>query len=269
MVAIKIHVSVLLWTILFCSTIIASSTPVQVDIIFPKENATYQPTFPFPIVFAAHNFSQAWAYRPTLKWSLRRWDAMTKTEYDLSEGGQIGWNEGTNSTWAPPSDKYLTFNSSKKIIYYNASDWILEYQFFLDIDGCNGGTRYKKKKTHFSTSNITGLMPSFNAFSGCSTTIGAITIDAHNGANETCVRLSTLQSPPISCAYKPSQTDFDQLATTMTNITQCDNVTWPESTGIGSQCTSKPKTSEGDKSLISFVVGLSVILPTVFMMLLG
>lgn len=118
---------------------------------------------------------------------------------------------------------------------------------------------------YFSTSSITGLMPSFELLSGCPTTLGTIAIENQDQTNETCVRLSSVQPEPISCAYNVDQAEFDQLATVMANKTRCDKVTWPNSTGIGNRCDDTVKKSEGSKTWSSFVGVLSIILLTVVM----
>jgi hypothetical protein len=256
--------TLILTTFLFESCL-SSSIPVQVDLIFPRSNVVYQPVYPFPIVFALHNFSAAWQYKPTVKWTFAQVNQFTNEETFVGDGS-FGWDQ-TYNTMSPPSDKFLAINSSSFPSQSNQSTWVLEYNFFLDTQECSGSL-YRRNKIRFQTNIISGSMPDLTAAGSCPLALGAIAVENRNQPDENCTRLSSPQPDPVSCAFQVDQKAVDQISKKMVELSKCPNAIWPNSTGIGDQCDPFPKKpkSEGNVSRgSSLVLVLSIMLLGVIM----
>src|ERR1700761_3495775 len=257
MIAVTDFLSLLITTFLFQPGL-SSTIPIQVDLVFPRNNTVYQPVYPFPFVFAFHNFSTAWKYKPSVYWAFRIFIPMTGEERFV-EDGFIGYNLlTTQSTWAPPPDKFLAINASKipsQDIQYtrfpdvppnpsNQTSRILEYSISFSSPICSNLTE-RRERILFNTGLSFGAMPYLNAFGSCPpVSAAAISIegDGKSQMNKTCIQLTSPN--PIPCAFTVDQQTLDQVSKEMVQLTKCSNVTWPNGTGIGSQCT-------GGKSLRS------------------
>jgi hypothetical protein len=213
---------------------VASSTPIQVELIFPKNNTVYQPVYPFPIVYAVHNFSKLWKYQPTLTWQL--WElypaASAKISYD---DGFVGWDfRKAPATWTPPPDTFLAINSSVKPSRKNESVWMIEHNFYLASPDCNS-TPIRKDWIYFNTSIDTGIMPILSASNTCLSPWRTISIGDRDQSNDTCTPTYP-EHPPTSCAFSVDEQVVDQISRQMVINSGCKNVTWPNSTGIGYRC---------------------------------
>ena len=148
-------------------------TRIQVDLILPRNNTIYQPVYPFPIVFAVHNFSAAWQYEPLLEWRLYE-QGPGKPSQTFAGRGSIGWDERQPS-WSPPPDKLLAINFTESTSHTNESSWFLEYGFTVGEDVClaKGGPPARIAShgiygiIYFNTSYITGEMPGITASGSC------------------------------------------------------------------------------------------------------
>src|ERR1700761_760991 len=87
---------------------------LQVDLVFPRNNTVYKPAAVFPIVFAIHNFSKLWKYRPYLYWELSSWDTGKNWPINLAGDGIIGYDSimKPKDPGPSPPDLYLAVNSS-------------------------------------------------------------------------------------------------------------------------------------------------------------
>jgi hypothetical protein len=101
------------------ASVLASQLPttVQFDLVFPRNNTTYQPVYPFPIVFALHNGSAAWPY--VLHWD---WEITTTgSEFDMiASGGFTAGIPGEGRGPAPP-DSHLVIEPRLRIDQHNNS----------------------------------------------------------------------------------------------------------------------------------------------------
>jgi hypothetical protein len=232
-----------------------------VDLVFPRNNTVYQPVYPFPIVYAIHNFSKVWKYQPTMSWLLIEINLETQQKLSYSEG-VVGFDpKKTHLSWAPPPDTFLAINSSSNPSKSNQSSWILQYNFNINALDCAGAENLPGY-VYFNTSNISGVMPNLKAFGDCAPTIGAISIETQLQTNDTCVQPSSPQPNPVPCAYSVDQNTVDQVAKEMIKVTRCENVTWPNGTGIGNQC-QFGKTIGSESNVLrwnSAAMGLSVIM---------
>jgi hypothetical protein len=252
----------------------SSSTPVQVDLIFPKNNTVYQPVYPFPFVFAVHNFSKAWQYKPAVFWKLEQFSP-TRNLYPI-EGGFVGWDIMTaQETWAPPPDKFLAINSSNEpsqdIIsptfpdpryHSNETSWTLVFSILFSSSHCSERIEHRKR-IFFNTSINSGVMPDLRAFGSCPNASVAIGVEGQSQMNETCVQVTSLD--PAPCAFPVDQQILDRVSKEMVDITKCSNVTWPNGTGIGTQCKwGKSLSSISSESNVlrwnSYAMGFSIII---------
>jgi hypothetical protein len=253
--------SLLITTFLFSPSYSLDLT-VQADLVFPR-NRTYQPVYPFPIVFALSNFFQAWKYRPTVWWRLAEWEGRY---WAYANSGLIGWNaNGTLPNWGAQPDKYLSIHSSESPSHYNESYWQLEWSFWVGKDDCLKGPDSKSHgsigRIFFSTSNITGIMPNLIASGPCPFTMGVVGITGQNQTDETCPLVSTPRPAP-TCGFTVDNLVVDQVTKAMVDISECKNVTWPSGTGVGKDCPkSAETTSKGNaRERNSFAMVLSLII---------
>jgi hypothetical protein len=201
------------------------STPVQVDLVFPQNNTVYQPVYPFPLLFAIHNFSIAWTYRPTLRWTLSK--IRPDTVPGDVQGGFIGWDDKKIQVdWAPPADNFLAINSSEAPSQYNESSWILKYRLFMDTAECLNDT-YIAGSIRFNTSRSSGIMPDFQAAEPCAPVLGSISLEGRTPGPDSCLQLTSPQPAPVSCAFKMESAAVDQISKVMKSHSECKNVTWP------------------------------------------
>jgi hypothetical protein len=240
----------LLFGILIPACYSTETSNVQVDLVFPKNNTEYLPVWPFPVVFALHNFSVAWKYRPTVEWSIGAWDerydSFTLATSTLSTQGVIG---SQSADWGPPPDKYLWINSTSRISYYNESDrhwnqsrFSLSWSFRLgDRDRCTGpgfgddGSRpfrgfaqFYTGKVFFNVSNSTGVMPDLVSHGPCALELGAVGYQGPNSTEETCPLLSWPRPNPTPCAFTIDSKAVDQVSKAMVNRSGCGKkFTWP------------------------------------------
>jgi hypothetical protein len=257
----------------FFQRCLSADVGVQVDLIFPRNNTIYQPVFPFPFIFAVHNFSTAWPYRPLLTWRLIQLKSATQ-DRAFGATGEIGWDAfHGRQNWGAPADKFLAINSTDAISQYNESNWRLEYVFKLGEDECFAGIEGKNPAAshgslgviYFNTSNITGVMPDITASSPCAVPLAALGFAGQNQTNATCPLLSSPNPTPIPCAFSVDKQVADQVAKEMVTRSNCNGVTWPNGTGIGTQCnTSKTgKKSIANSSPLQwnlFVAALPILL---------
>jgi hypothetical protein len=211
--------------------------PVQVDLVFPRNNTVYQPVNPFPLVFALHNFSAAWKYRPTLRYVLYAFNSEIDKDTTIADSAIIGWDEKqTQINWtAPTENKILAINSSEWVGLHNASYWMLWYRFFMDTQEC-GGEFYQSGKIFFNVSNTTGIMPDFRSNTSCFDPMGAITLEVQDENKDKCFISKDPVPGPISCAYTLDAEAAAQISSEMANKSRCGNVMWPNGTGIGRRC---------------------------------
>jgi hypothetical protein len=251
----------------------SSGIPVQVDLIFPKNNTVYQPVYPFPFVFAVHNFSKAWQYQPAVFWKLEQFSP-TRFLYPI-EGGFVGWDLMiADETWGPPPDTFLALNSSiypsldimsptfpDPRYHLNETSWILEFSIWFSSPHCSERIEHRQN-VFFNTSINSGVMPDLQAFGSCPNASAAISVEGQSHMNKTCVQVTSLD--PVPCAIHVDQQLVDRVSKEMVDITKCSNVTWPNGTGIGTQCRWGKSLSESSESSIlrwnSYAMGFSIVI---------
>ncbi|KAF2664249.1 hypothetical protein BT63DRAFT_460552 [Microthyrium microscopicum] len=254
--------------------------PIQVDVIFPKNNTVYQPVYPFPFVFAVHNFSTTWIYRPTFTWTLQAWNTHGYPR-DVSFG-YIGWDtmKGQDS-WGPPPDEFVAVNSSASQAdditdpvfvddlqrnQSNETRWSLAVKIWFNNATCFD----QKVLTHriwFNTSIQAGVMPNLGAVGSCPSVSLATGVQGQSQKNETN-EICNIYTNPLdasACAFTMNQQLLDRVPKEMVAVTRCANVSWPNSTGIGTRCVSGKSLSAEGKNASSNTqwntgsVGISII----------
>lgn len=217
------------------------TTAIQVDLIFPKNNTIYQPVYPFPLVFAASNFAAAAQYKPAIRWTLYRFDPISRDRGSV-KSGVIGWDiDNAQPNLGPQPDKYLSIDSSPAPSQTNQSNWLLEYSFFVGKSRCSVSdedrfSRGSVGKIFFDTDRKSGAMPDIATFGPCPFTLGIVGITGQNQTDADCPLVSTPSPAPTSCAFTVDSQAFDQISKAMVDTSKCKNVTWPNGTGIGNHC---------------------------------
>ena len=240
------------WTSL-CLALNAST--LQVDLVFPRANTTYKPIYPFPIVFAVHNLPSAWNYKPYIRWTLwaYRFDSFPGSIADSIGHGVIGFDvtnpEGFPPTTPSPPATFLKIDSVSELVNTTKEAWYLEYTIAIGRT-CSGpgfynpnGSDYEPLNFRegvitFNISNTVGVTPNISAGGDCPTTLGSINFQGPNQSNPACPILSIPQPAPELCAFKVNSDVARQVASLMTNKTECNGTTWPNTT-ILNQCQRK------------------------------
>jgi hypothetical protein len=222
-----------------CSAV--DNVVVQADIVFPKNNTSYKPTYPFPIVFALINFADVWQYKPVLNWRLL--GKQSSGDWGLSEEGSMGWT--TNTPYQLSSGPLLAINSSHNIIPENLSSYALQYDFRLgprpndcsgpgfqpESSGSVGATSaFFTGRILFNISNITGIVPDIEGSGECGTPLGAVGYAGPNETNSSCPLLSWPRPKPKTCAYTVNAQSASQVTQAMGNQSHCKALRWPSFT---------------------------------------
>jgi len=231
------------------------STPVQVDLVFPRNETTYQPVYPFPMVFAFHNFSTAWMYKPTVRWSVT--ETIPSKGGDLSKKwGFAGWGDDQEQAkWAPPADKILSINSTLFAAQANDSSYTIDIKFYMNTD-CTTTKLEINRRIVFNTSR-TGIMPQLKTADTCATVLGAISVDGRTQDNS-CLQMTSQQPPPVTCAYNIDLKAVDDISKAMAVASGCPNAVWPNTTGIGTHCDPNGKTKTEDPNAKAKSDGVSL-----------
>jgi hypothetical protein len=257
----------LLITTFFLQPSHSSTTTIQVDLVFPMNTTVYQPVYPFPLVFAISNFSQNRDYLPLLQWNLFE---AGENDWVLRQHGEFGWNKnGEFSTLNAKPDMDLAIFSSPDPSRKNASSWRVAYGFNVGDRSCSWDSGHisngPSSLIAFNTSIENGIMPDFTGVRYCSSAAGTVGITGRNQSHPSCLIVS--KPPPIpTCAPQVDpQEAFGRISRTMADVSGCENTTWPNGTGIGSQCSRSrhvPKKSEGNvlgQDIYALVLSLVVL----------
>ncbi|KAK4203892.1 hypothetical protein QBC40DRAFT_262187 [Triangularia verruculosa] len=175
---------------------------VQLDLVFPRNQSTYQPTYPFPVVFAIHNPSILWPIHWTFTWRL---ESLTPTangsDLEGVERGEIFWEPvrsmlgntapvvGKPDLWMREknlTDPWLLIYSVKKLVNSTASHFILKFSLTVDNACRPDGSRFTLDEKEFSTSvgaaiffhlSKNGDLPDVGQPGSCASPIGAISLN--------------------------------------------------------------------------------------------
>lgn len=190
---------------------------LQVELVFPRNNTVYKPTKDFPIVFAIHNFSKGWKYRPSVLWDISSWDTTRDKPINIASDGTIGVNPflDPKRNYGPsPPDTYLAINSSNKLtqeILHLDPPVVAGPMYFLnfrlDLDQgweCAGPvnrSKYSWEAKHpwveagriiFSLNSTTGVDAKVIADNSCAQPVGTIGILGENQTGCPNLRIRTL-----------------------------------------------------------------------------
>lgn len=241
----------LLLLVTFFSLVSASIPPIQVDLISPRNNTVYLPINPFAFIFAVHNFSSAWKFKPRFEWDLTNINITTGERYYVSDGA-VGWNERTPG-FGPPPDTFLAVNSSKYLGTHESNQlyYRLDFALFVVEDDCPKSYAGTRNKIFFDTSNITGIRPDFSTLTSCAPPIGALGLDGYSPTNETCIKLASPQPAPIQCTISVDEPTAGRIQKVLdqpyrdTTSCACARSTWPNMTILSTNefCESCPKIS--------------------------
>lgn len=224
----------------FIQPVVSDTTNLQVDLLFPRNNTVYQPVYPFPIVFGALNFSVASPYQPILKWTLEargQPGSNIPGAYKGSTSGEIALNTTSNKSLFVTFDKFISdFNQTMR--YELNYVWSMGRVDCFVIDA----TKFSKSppsRIFFNTSKDEGIIPDIRSPDSCGASGSASGYIGPNLTDSTCPLLSKPKPKPLSCAYPVDTSIADEVAKAMVNASGCGKASWPNSTGIGTQCTRK------------------------------
>jgi hypothetical protein len=210
---------------------LTSTVPVRVDAVFPRNNTVYQPLYPFPIVFAIHNFDKVWNSQPSIVWWLYRLDGDRlpgDTKPSAIDNGEIAWdNSRLQDTWAPPPSMFLAINYTKHLQDAVPSRHSLRIQYNVGKLDCP--PRLLFDEIFFSITNITtsDTMPDVKSFSGCPRPLGNFDVGIPPESNWTCSTTPVAEVSKLPCLFSGDQRTFDDVANKMVNVSGCLGATWP------------------------------------------
>jgi hypothetical protein len=227
----------------------------------------YKPTKDFPIVFAIHNFSKGWKYRPSVLWDISSWDTTRDKPINIASDGTIGVNpflDPKRNYGPPPPDTYLAINSSNKLtqeILHLDPPVVAGPMYFLnfrlDLDQgweCAGPVNRSKHSWEakhpwveagriiFSLNSTTGVDAKVIADNSCAQLVGTIGI---LGENQTgCPILANPNPAKEHCAFKVDDSVAQKVSEWFSMPEKCKN---PGSRMLYHRCESPNKvvTSRG------------------------
>jgi hypothetical protein len=222
---------------------------VEVDLIFPRPNETYQPVYPFPIIFALRGAAATLDYDLQLEWELL---PPGNVSYNGENGGSLFQEDLAavrgNATYYM-IQRTTAINSASK-----NPTWGFQW-FFNLAPNCStpiGNTMatnltVQVGNIHFYTSP-TGKLPDIIPDDGsCPLPLVAYTVANHEyypnegrGAySGDCLVLNQLDQPPLPspCDVKANSSLVAQVSQKLTADMKCPGTTWPDPTFNGT-CTS-------------------------------
>lgn len=260
----------LLQTSLFLSVVLAptaslsaevDSNVVQVNLAFPKANATYQPVYPFPLVFAIQNIPLLWQSTIWMSWTLYDVDS-----HDLIDDGFLTRTASAtpNDTGIPPN-QWLQIISTSELINSTYSYVELAYVFSAR-SGCNETTWEEDElavpeeyNTRVSWGGIRfhlapdGPLPDIEAAGPCPAPIGAVVVlDQLTNGDLACPLFGNTQEEPHlveECATRIGADAASQVASKMLEAATCTDGQWPDPTGLVGPCPTEDEESTARVSL--------------------
>lgn len=182
---------------------LAAIVPVRIDAVFPRNNTVYQALYPFPLVFAIHNFDKVWRYQPSITWWLFWFDSNNNNKRYSLDSGEIAWDSHSlQETWAPPPSMTLAVNYTRKLDTPVPAKYSLHIEYNIRKLSCPPPLIFED--IFFNITNITanGILPDLKALSGCSLPIANFDVDTPPEANWTCSKRHPPKFP-ISHACSP------------------------------------------------------------------
>jgi hypothetical protein len=268
--------------ILLCYALDPST--LQVDLIFPRNNTVYKPTEEFPIVFAIHNFSTAWRYRPYLYWHLSSLDTGKNWPINLASDGTAGVDPYMNSQnpGLPPSDRYLVINSSTML---KQETWRFDglsmagpkyfLNIFLGVDWkCAGPVNRTDDSWEqhypwmengwitFSLNNSTGVDVNVVADNSCAQPVATIGVLGENPTNISCPIFASPNPAKQQCLSKLDDSVKKNVSEWLAKPKRCRNPPevriWNDECGAPNKATSRGCQTGAASSTLIIVVGMVI-----------
>jgi len=258
----------------------ADSGIVQVDLVFPRNDTTYQPVYPFPIVFAVHNISLIWPYSFFIDWQLddNADDALIDhAMFVRGADATIPPDESTidsTTTTDVPEDQWLLIFSTPNLINSSYSELRLHTSFELK-EGCNEDEWEESERAWPDKDNFrefhevvtfrlddSGEVPDIEEGDHCPLPIGAISVleQLESDGNGECPLLGDSQEEPHpvqTCAASIDAAAASQVASQMLNDSSCTEGQWPDPTGLIGPCMEED--SGAGRSLVRLFPLLAVV----------
>ncbi|KAF2152831.1 hypothetical protein K461DRAFT_277603 [Myriangium duriaei CBS 260.36] len=230
---------VLICTLLLAAARAESHIPIQLDLIFPRNNTVYSSSiFPFPIVLKLHN--------ATIQWNETDFQFVWSLNLFSSTGAYIGSDPIHSKSYL--HDRKTAGDPQADDIYIDPL-W-RKQEFFVPNSGLSLGLRFDLYtrnacysdgvESHSRFVNFTispdGMIPDLTNSEPCALPLGALT--SSNPANElSCSPQSNITRPLVQCAAHGSQTLADRVTMdlgrdlcpdTLSVYPYHGNVTWPD-----------------------------------------
>ncbi|OJZ91015.1 hypothetical protein ASPFODRAFT_41445 [Aspergillus luchuensis CBS 106.47] len=116
------------WLIVF-GALITSSPAVEVDLVFPRNEASYSPAEWFPFVFAVQNTEKAELLNLRISYMLRKGDELADLDDQILGSHDLSW-----TNWSGSADPYLAYEYIQND-FNTSGSWIIEWE--LHWQSCN------------------------------------------------------------------------------------------------------------------------------------
>jgi len=247
------------------------SSTVQVDLLFPQNNAVYKPVHPFPIILDLYNFNKTWKQNPSISWYFEPVDGKDPS---LTANDYPSMQSVVNTEDSPYPDQYTVAISTRELSIGKATTWRLKYFFRFHPDcalpdsirlaDCGNSTIHSCDTITFKIDNKTGITPSLASASRTSLLAFSVLQDENATDTKACPVFSRQTPRQSANTIIPTETQA-RISAELMNLTSCAGYSWPN-TSIQTNCDAVVKKSGATTAISPFgfntatLLGLSGIL---------
>jgi hypothetical protein len=226
---------------------LASETPstVQFDLVFPKNNTIYEPTYPSPLVVAIHNASALKQH--TVYWS---WNITESPYWPTEETPKIiaSGMSRPHAILENVMEQTQLIIEPISALFNNTADLLaLRYSFDVthacDVPSFSstvvvfeGETTSKCPANYLTRSPA--IIPMLGSRLNCSVSIGAIGVQNLGQREDACPVINPGAQVPRNCSVSIDEKVEDQVSAIMEKAVGCPEKTWEGTVGMMVNCQS-------------------------------
>jgi hypothetical protein len=252
----------------------------QLDLVFPQNNSVYKPIFPFPIVFALHNGSQAQGFDYSWRWALQANDP----GLDLSNPDTVIDSDGSDYNRERPHGEVLITKASPEVLNTTHTHFMLKWAFDTTHE-CNASgyeppwdvsdPAYENTiygNITFTLDRENGIVPDIAGTGPCATPVAAFQVDqvvdllnSTEFGDKTCPVLAPERPILQQCAFRVDDEVVKRVTDIMIEDIDCTDygLTWPNVTGLLNRCTPKWKLPSAGTQWVGSSLKASVVVAIV------
>jgi hypothetical protein len=211
----------------------------RLEIIFPINGKTYQPTYPFPIVFGLENTSAMKAYGLDFNWKL----------YNIYSGEEFEDRKNFYGPNSPDSvNRQLVVYGSQKLVNASEGEIALTLDFglshFCDTSGTivTEGDGYYRRFITFNISRSLGTpLPALAGDGSCAIDgLSSFSISIGGEVNShwltTCPLVLPAGKDKPPCGFPRDAAVAGNVTAQMLETAHCKTATWQNPTGLVNSC---------------------------------